>query len=103
MNTCNVPWRDVPKVKGIRPMNVQAEIEAILASPDTSDWLKNALTSALKRDCNNAVGDAEILFYVLERHATETLEAARATLNLRPDLDQNSIADLGLSAQGITR
>ncbi|MDF9778955.1 hypothetical protein [Pseudomonas baetica] len=84
-------------------MSVTAEIEAIMESPDTSDWLKDALTSALKRDCNNAVGDAEILFYVLERHATEQLEAARATLNLCPELDQYSIADLGLSAQGISR
>lgn len=84
-------------------MSVTADIEAIMASPDTSDWLKDALTSALKRDCNNAVGDAEILFEVLERHAIETLEAARATLNLRPDLDQYSIPDLGLSAQGICR
>ncbi|VVP45053.1 hypothetical protein [Pseudomonas fluorescens] len=84
-------------------MSVTAEIEAIMASPDSSDWLKDALTSALKRDCNNAVGDAEILFYVLERHATEALEAARATLNLRPGIDQYSIADLGLSAQGISR
>ncbi|WP_440093488.1 hypothetical protein ACTACL_06590 [Pseudomonas syringae] len=84
-------------------MSVTAEIEAIMASPDTSDWLKNALTSALKRDCNNAVGDAEFLFHVLERHAIETLKAARTTLNLRPDLDQYSSADLGLSAQGISR
>ena len=84
-------------------MSVRAEIEAIMASPDSSDWLKDALTSALKRDCNNAVGDAEILFYVLERHATETLEAARATLNMHLEIDQNSIADLGLSAQGISR
>jgi hypothetical protein len=84
-------------------MSVTAEIESIMASPDTSDWLKGALTSALKRDCNNAAGDAEILFNVLERHATETLEAARATLNLRPEPDQYCIADLGLSAQGISR
>lgn len=84
-------------------MSVSAEIDAILASPDTSDWLINALTSALKRDCNVAVGDAEILFHILERHATETLEAASATLNLRPDLDRNSIADLGLHAEGISR
>lgn len=79
------------------------EIDAIMASPDTSDWLKDALASALKRDCNNAVEDAEILFHVLERHAMRTLEAARATLNLRPELDQYSVPDLGLSAQGISR
>ncbi|MDZ5605318.1 hypothetical protein SJI00_21315 [Pseudomonas sp. RP23018S] len=84
-------------------MSVKAEIRAIMSSPDTSDWLKSALTSALKRDCNNAAGDAEILLHILERHATETLEAARATLNLHPDLDQFSSADLGLSAQGISR
>lgn len=84
-------------------MSVKAEIEAIMASPDTSDWLKNALTSALKRDCNDAVGDAELLFHVLERHAIETLEAARGTSNLRPDLDHYSIDELGLSAQGISR
>lgn len=84
-------------------MSVTAEIEAIITSPDVSDWLKDALTSALKRDCNNAVADAEILLNVLERQATETLEAARATLNLCHKIDQYSIADLGLCAQGISR
>lgn len=84
-------------------MNVTAEIEAIMASTDTSDWLKDAITSALRRDCNDAVGDAEILFSVLERHAMEKLDAARATLNLRPELDQYGIADLGLSSRGISR
>ncbi|KPX32994.1 MULTISPECIES: hypothetical protein [Pseudomonas syringae group] len=84
-------------------MSLTADIEAIMESPDTSYWLKDTLTSALKRDCIDAAGDAEILFQILERHAIETLEAARANLNLRPDLDQYSIPDLALSAKGITR
>ncbi|MCX2694494.1 hypothetical protein OO256_26705 [Pseudomonas sp. DCB_CB] len=83
-------------------MSVTADIAAIMASPEASDWLKDSLSSALKRDCNDAAGDAEILFEILERHAVERLEAACATLNLRPDLDQYSIPDLGLSAQGIS-
>jgi hypothetical protein len=83
-------------------MSVTAEIKAIIESPDTSDWLKNALTTALLRDCNDAVGDAEFLFHVLERHAAEKLEAARATLNLHPESDSWR-ADLGLSSQGIRR
>ncbi|MBC2385337.1 hypothetical protein HF209_30755 [Pseudomonas sp. WS 5096] len=83
-------------------MSVAAEIEALIESPDTSNWLKSALGSALVRDCNDAVSDAEFLYRILERHAEATLEAARATLNLRPELDQWS-ADLGLSIQGVRR
>lgn len=83
-------------------MSMAAEIEALIESPDTSNWLKSALKSALTRDCNDAVSDAEFLFNILERHAAEKLEAARATLNLRPELDRWS-ADLGLSSQGVRR
>lgn len=83
-------------------MSITAEMEALIESPDTSNWLKSALRSALTRDCTDAVSDAEVLYRILDRHAEATLEAARATLNLRPELDQWS-ADLGLSSQGVRR
>jgi hypothetical protein len=81
-------------------MSVTARIEAILESPDTSIWLKDALTAALARDCLDALSDAEVLFNILELHAEAVLVAAQATLNLRPELDCYS-ADVALCSQGI--
>lgn len=40
----------------------------LLASPCTSFWLRDALTSALSRDPVDALNDAEILVAVLNRH-----------------------------------
>ena len=37
----------------------------LLANPATSNWLKNAITSARKRDVVDALNDAEILVEVL--------------------------------------
>jgi hypothetical protein len=41
----------------------------VLDSPATSFWLKNALRSAITRDCVDAANDAEILYALLRRHA----------------------------------
>ena len=56
----------------------------LLANPATSDWLKNAITSARKRDVVDALNDAEILVEVLTvdydniTRRTNALAAARA-------------------------
>lgn len=44
-------------------------IDAVLASPSTSDWLKNTLRSALRRDCCDAAADAGLLSVLLSDRA----------------------------------
>lgn len=41
------------------------DADAILSSPDTSTWLKDALRAALERDPVDAANDAELLCSVL--------------------------------------
>ena len=50
--------------------------EAILADPETSEWLKSALQSASKRDPIDALNDALVLAATLE-------ERLRCELDLR--------------------
>jgi hypothetical protein len=45
--------------------------DEILASPSTSYWLKDALKSALNRDCVDASKDAELLALVLSERAQD--------------------------------
>lgn len=47
--------------------------ENVLASPCTSYWLKNALRSALERDCVDAAADAELLARLLRARCDEAL------------------------------
>jgi hypothetical protein len=47
--------------------------ENILNDPSASDWLKNALRSALNRDVLDAERDAEILFKVLHAEMVKVL------------------------------
>ncbi len=61
-------------------MNFNTEIKALLESPDTSEWLKNALTSALSRDPVDAANDAEKLLSVLDHRAAAELDAALAAV-----------------------
>ncbi|MGO4395891.1 hypothetical protein AB4Z46_31505 [Variovorax sp. M-6] len=44
-----------------------AEINEVLGSLEASEWLKNALTAALCRDCVDAAHDAEQLAQLLAR------------------------------------
>jgi hypothetical protein len=41
-------------------------IEHVLDDPSTSYWLKDALRTALQRDCVDALNDAESLVYLLK-------------------------------------
>ncbi|MQT27531.1 hypothetical protein GHN41_21070 [Pseudomonas helleri] len=54
-------------------MTVEAEIKALVDSPVTSYWLRNALLSVLTRDYIDAVKDADVLSDLLNRRATEKL------------------------------
>jgi len=49
------------------------KIQELLDSPCTSYWLKDALRSALNRDCVDAAADAEVLAAVLTLRAEEIL------------------------------
>lgn len=57
--------------------NSQATIERILRDPAASAWLKDALKSALTRDCVDAANDAEALASILATRATELLTKAQ--------------------------
>lgn len=46
-------------------MNISKEHRAILESPCCSFWLRNAYKEAIKRDCVDAVHDAELLASML--------------------------------------
>lgn len=48
-------------------MDVDEEIQAVIASPGTSLWLRQALEQALTRDCVDAANDAEFLSEILAR------------------------------------
>ena len=48
-------------------------IRETLDSPCTSTWLKDALRSALRRDCVDASHDAEVLAMLLSARADEML------------------------------
>lgn len=47
----------------------ETRIQDILNDPSASQWLKDALTSALQRDPLAAADDAELVFEVLYAHA----------------------------------
>jgi hypothetical protein len=51
---------------------IDQNIEAILSSdPSASNWLKNALRDALKRDPVDAANDAELLAVILSKRAMD--------------------------------
>ncbi|MCC8533246.1 hypothetical protein LN457_10610 [Xanthomonas phaseoli] len=52
---------------------VEAEINAVIAAPTTSRWLKAALADTLHRDCVAAARDAELLADLLGRRCDSIL------------------------------
>ncbi|GAB5098064.1 hypothetical protein [Caballeronia sp. HLA56] len=52
---------------------VDADIQAALSSPSISYWLRDALLSALRRDCVDAARDAQILATWLDRRCDAIL------------------------------
>ena len=51
-------------------------ISETLADPACSFWLRDALLSALERDCVDALHDAQLLARLLAEHADEVTRAA---------------------------
>ncbi|MCP4900094.1 MAG: hypothetical protein GY906_24250 [bacterium] len=60
--------------------DTRAEMQTMLDNPATSYWLRDALKSALRRDCVDAVHDAEILVTLLRKRCDAVLEQHGATL-----------------------
>lgn len=52
------------------------DVDAILASPSASFWLKDALRSALQRDPVDAANDAELLASILASRSAAVLRRA---------------------------
>lgn len=56
-------------------MSIHDEIQAVTECKSTSDWLRQALATALHRDCVDAANDAEVLSELLKRRCAAELEA----------------------------
>lgn len=56
-------------------MAVMDEIQALLDSPGTSHWLREALSKAVERDPVDAANDAEVLAELLTRRCDELLQS----------------------------
>ncbi len=54
-------------------MTSDQEISALLDSPSASYWLKDALVSAIKRDCVDAAADAAMLSKILTNRQNEII------------------------------
>jgi hypothetical protein len=54
---------------------VDNEIQAVIESPGTSFWLRQALEQALKRDCVDAANDAAFLSEILARRCEAVFKA----------------------------
>ncbi len=52
----------------------------VLADPAASRWLKEALRTAQERDPVDAANDASYLFAVLDKRASEAIQAAQVAL-----------------------
>lgn len=52
------------------------EIHAVTTDPTASDWLRNALESALERDPVDAVNDAQFLLATLTARLDDLFRAA---------------------------
>ncbi|CAD0264191.1 conserved hypothetical protein [Pseudomonas veronii] len=61
---------------GTLAFSLDSEIKELLKSPAASDWLKESLSLALKRDCVDAANDAEVLSDLLNRRCEEITKAA---------------------------
>jgi hypothetical protein len=64
---------------------VTNRILAVLNEPSTSDWLKNAVKSALNRDPVDALNDATLLSDLLRQHLYEMEARAVAPVQLGPE------------------
>jgi hypothetical protein len=61
------------------PTSIEDDIAALVASPDTSHWLRESLQQALSRDCVDAANDAQVLSDLLSRRSAALLGKAADT------------------------
>ncbi|CAM5558886.1 hypothetical protein ECAE60S_04502 [Eoetvoesiella caeni] len=59
---------------------IDEEITCILDDPTVSNWLKNALRSAINRDCVDAFHDSVLLTKLIARRLKSVEESALATM-----------------------
>ena len=57
-------------------MAIDQDIQAVLNSSESSEWLKTSLACALKLDCVDAANDADVLQDLLTRRCDDALRAA---------------------------
>jgi hypothetical protein len=76
-------------------------ISEVLASPTTSYWLKDALRTALNRDCVDAANDAEVLAVILRTYANQTLGHDDEELERQHDPHNCSVCErMGVPQEG---
>lgn len=63
----NAYWIGVQEHGDSTPEAVELEIQNALSDAGTSNWLRDSLSSAIQRDCVDALNDAEYLSDVLTR------------------------------------
>lgn len=61
-------------IHDIHPARLIPSVDAALRNLATSSWLKNALLTALERDPVQAANEAQLLFEILDAHASEVVE-----------------------------
>jgi hypothetical protein len=52
-------------------MSIHEEIQRVIAAPDTSHWLRDALITASLRDPVDAANDAEVLSDLMSRRCAQ--------------------------------
>lgn len=62
-------WEGVDESVDTTPEAIELELQETLASPDTSEWLRTALTDALSRKVPDALEDARYLADLLIRRS----------------------------------
>ncbi|HCF0590410.1 TPA: hypothetical protein NH794_004060 [Pseudomonas aeruginosa] len=70
---------------------ISVDIKAVLSSPGTSYWLKDALASALQRDIVDAANDAQALSSLLEHRCAEACGVTRLVCSFRAESAEDAM------------
>ena len=63
-------------------MDTQKLIDEVRTNDSASFWLRDALETALNRDCVDAANDAELLYHILNNRCKEILTRDWADLQV---------------------
>lgn len=63
----NAYWIGAQENGDSTPEAIELEMQNVLSDPSTSEWLRDSLTSAIPRDCVDALNEAEYLSDLLTR------------------------------------